>query len=95
MACDFLWEYREAMRQLRNRGKREVNETIIFETIVRQREIVLKARMIGLLRDSRVRANLDRRRRNLSQRANSPESISEEIETILDNQGGRCPTSST
>lgn len=39
-----LWEYREAMRQLRNRGKREMNETIIFETIVGQREIVLKAR---------------------------------------------------
>jgi putative transposase len=39
-----LWEYREAMRQLRDRGKREVNEAIIFETIAHQREIVLKAR---------------------------------------------------
>jgi putative transposase len=39
-----LWEYREAMRQLRDRGKREVNEAVIFETIAHQREIVLKAR---------------------------------------------------
>jgi putative transposase len=39
-----LWEYREATRQLRDRGKREVNEAIIFETIADQREIVLKAR---------------------------------------------------
>ena len=39
-----LWEHREAVRQLRNQGKREVNEAIVFETIAHQREIVLKAR---------------------------------------------------
>jgi hypothetical protein len=32
------------MRQLHNRGKLEVNEAFIFETIAHQREIVLKAR---------------------------------------------------
>jgi putative transposase len=39
-----LWEYREALRQLRNQGRREVNEAILFETVVHQREIVAKAR---------------------------------------------------
>jgi putative transposase len=39
-----LWEYREALRQLRDQGRREVNEAILFETVIHQREIVAKAR---------------------------------------------------
>lgn len=39
-----LWEHREALRKLRNQGRREVSEAILFETIAHQREIVLKAR---------------------------------------------------
>jgi putative transposase len=39
-----LWEYREAVRQLHKQGRKEVNETILFETIAQQRAIVAKAR---------------------------------------------------
>jgi putative transposase len=39
-----LWEYREALRKLRDKGRREVNEKILFDTVVDQRKIVAKAR---------------------------------------------------
>jgi putative transposase len=39
-----LWEYRAAMRWLRERGRKEVNEDIVFKTVLQQREIVGKAR---------------------------------------------------
>jgi len=39
-----LWEYREAVRQLRKQGRSEVNETILFETVLHQRAIIAKAR---------------------------------------------------
>ena len=40
-----LWEYRAALRWLRERGRKEVNENIIFQTVVQQREIVAKAKV--------------------------------------------------
>jgi putative transposase len=39
-----LWEYRAALRRLRERGRKEVNEDILFQTVLQQREIVGKAR---------------------------------------------------
>ncbi len=39
-----LWEYRGALRKLRNKGRREVNEKILFDTVIEQRQIVAKAR---------------------------------------------------
>lgn len=39
-----LWEYRGARRRLNALGRSEVNEEIIFQTILQQREIVAKAR---------------------------------------------------
>jgi putative transposase len=39
-----LWEYRAALRWLRERGRKEINEDVIFTTVLQQREIVAKAR---------------------------------------------------
>lgn len=38
-----LWEYRAALRKLKEVGRREVNEEIIFRTILAQRDLVAKA----------------------------------------------------
>lgn len=38
-----LWEHRSALRLLKRRGRKEVNEDILFETILKQRELVAAA----------------------------------------------------
>jgi putative transposase len=39
-----LWEYRAALRLLRERGRAEVNEEMVFQTVLQQRQIVAKAK---------------------------------------------------
>jgi putative transposase len=38
-----LWEHAAALRALRRQGRREVNEAVLFDTVLRQRELVAKA----------------------------------------------------
>ena len=38
-----LWEYRAALRKLKELGRREVNEELVFKTILAQRDLVTKA----------------------------------------------------